>query len=262
MANRENFDNQDRRFARREDNSRRDFDAERRDREYGGDDYFYGGLHSQREDWEDRTYDNGSGYRREGMYEAGGRDFAERARDAYGFGSGGENDWYRRSGENSNRYQGRNSMRGRGALSGNPSPTWTGGDRGWNDRRSMEPRHEGFMDSVKDFFGVGPKGYKRSDERVREEVCEALARHPAVDASDIDVLVKDGQVTLRGSVPNRWMRRQAEDALEHISGVQDVHMELSIARSEEPNMGASSVGSPAQKPVASDKGKSNRSKMQ
>ena len=84
-------------------------------------------------------------------------------------------------------------------------------------------------DSVKGFFGKGPKGYKRSDERIQEDVNEALTRHYDVDASDIEVSVLDGEVTLAGTVANRQMKRRAEEAVEFCSGVKDVHNQLGFA---------------------------------
>ncbi len=78
--------------------------------------------------------------------------------------------------------------------------------------------------------GRGPKGYRRSDERIREDVCEALTRHGGVDASDIDVTVENGEVTLRGAVDDRQQKRMAEDAADDVPGVTDVHNELRIGR--------------------------------
>ncbi len=79
------------------------------------------------------------------------------------------------------------------------------------------------------FFGKGPKGYKRSDERIREEVCDTLFRDYHVDASEIEVEVKDGIVTLNGSVDSRSTKRSAEEAIEHLAGVTDVHNRIRIA---------------------------------
>jgi hypothetical protein len=72
------------------------------------------------------------------------------------------------------------------------------------------------------FTGVGPKGYSRSDERIREEACESLAQHPEIDASDIEVSVQGGEITLSGTVPSRSMKRLSEEAVEYLSGVRDV----------------------------------------
>lgn len=84
-----------------------------------------------------------------------------------------------------------------------------------------------------DFSGRGPKGYKRSDERIREEVSEALYLHPLVDASDVEVKVHEGHVTLSGMVDNREMKREAERAIENISGVVDVFNELRLEDNSE-----------------------------
>ncbi|HEX2494143.1 MAG TPA: BON domain-containing protein, partial [Steroidobacter sp.] len=47
--------------------------------------------------------------------------------------------------------------------------------------------------------GKGPRGYRRSDERIREDVCDVLTDDPRVDASSIEVTVKDCEVTLSGA---------------------------------------------------------------
>jgi hypothetical protein len=78
------------------------------------------------------------------------------------------------------------------------------------------------------YAGRGPKGYRRSDERIRETVSEAMARDGELDASEIEVSVKDGEVTLEGSVPNRWSKRLAEDVVEAQPGVRDVHNRLRV----------------------------------
>lgn len=71
--------------------------------------------------------------------------------------------------------------------------------------------------------GKGPKGYRRSDERIREDVCERLTEHGYLDASEIDVEIKEGVVTLSGSVEDRQSKRLAEEVAESVSGVKDVH---------------------------------------
>jgi osmotically-inducible protein OsmY len=78
------------------------------------------------------------------------------------------------------------------------------------------------------FSGVGPKGYRRSDKRIYEDVCEALKRDSRVDASDIEVDVKEGHVHLKGKVKNRLMKKTAERSIEYVSGVEDIRNELSF----------------------------------
>lgn len=71
-------------------------------------------------------------------------------------------------------------------------------------------------------MGKGPKDYKRSDARIYEDVCETLLNDRQVDASDIEVEVQSGLVTLRGSVDNRAMKKEAERCIEEVSGVEDI----------------------------------------
>jgi BON domain len=79
------------------------------------------------------------------------------------------------------------------------------------------------------FRGRGPRGYRRSSERIREDVCEALTDERTVDAADIEVDVADGIVTLRGIVSDRRQKRRAEDVAERAGGVRDVRNQLEIS---------------------------------
>jgi osmotically-inducible protein OsmY len=76
--------------------------------------------------------------------------------------------------------------------------------------------------------GKGPKGWKRSDERIAEEVNQRLTDHPYVDPSGIEVAVQDGEVTLTGVVDERRAKRLAEDIAASVSGVRDVHNRLRV----------------------------------
>lgn len=76
--------------------------------------------------------------------------------------------------------------------------------------------------------GKGPVGFQRSDDRIRELVCEALTDDGEVDASHIEVTVKGGEVTLTGAIEDRRMKRLAEDCVEAVPGVKDVHNQLRI----------------------------------
>jgi len=76
--------------------------------------------------------------------------------------------------------------------------------------------------------GRGPKGYSRSDESIYEDVCNTLTMSSSVDASQVEVSVKDGIVYLDGAVRNRQMKKQAELEVEHVSGVQDVQNRLNF----------------------------------
>jgi osmotically-inducible protein OsmY len=78
------------------------------------------------------------------------------------------------------------------------------------------------------YSGMGPKGYKRSDERIKEDVSDKLMEHPDLDASDIEVKVSKGEVTLFGTVESRWAKRLAEDIAESCSGVHEVMNQLRV----------------------------------
>lgn len=80
------------------------------------------------------------------------------------------------------------------------------------------------------YAGRGPRNYRRSDARIEEDVCDALMRDPHVDASDVDVRVRDGEVTLTGEVEDRKARRHAEEVVERCAGVRDVHNHLKARR--------------------------------
>jgi osmotically-inducible protein OsmY len=79
------------------------------------------------------------------------------------------------------------------------------------------------------FYGYGPKGYRRSDDRVKDEVSDNLMRAGQLDASDIEVMVSDGIVKLAGWVPDKWSKRAAEDIAESTMGVGDVDNQLQVA---------------------------------
>ncbi len=78
------------------------------------------------------------------------------------------------------------------------------------------------------FTGVGPRGYQRPDKRIEEDVCERLMQHGHVDASQVEVSVDGGVVTLTGSVPTRHMKRMAGRVADSVPGVIDVDNELRI----------------------------------
>ncbi len=77
--------------------------------------------------------------------------------------------------------------------------------------------------------GRGPRNYKRSDERIREDVCDCLTEDAYIDASSIDVAVAEGEVVLTGTVFKREDKRRAEDIAECISGVKDVRNNLRVS---------------------------------
>lgn len=80
------------------------------------------------------------------------------------------------------------------------------------------------------YSGRGPKGYTRTDDRIREDVCERLSWNDEVDATDVSVRVDKGEVTLEGSVETRHMKRLAADIAEDVPGVTDVHNTIRVRK--------------------------------
>jgi hypothetical protein len=116
-----------------------------------------------------------------------------------------------------------------------------GGDGGW------QPEHQQGQatQSRESFAGRGPKGYRRSDERIEEDVNEALSQDPRIDATEIEVKVTNGEVTLSGTVDNRSIKRMAEDVAERCAGVHDVKNEIRDQREQESGGHQQAKGKPA-----------------
>ena len=76
--------------------------------------------------------------------------------------------------------------------------------------------------------GKGPRDYRRRDERIVEDINDRLCDNAYIDASEIEVHVKDGDVVLTGEVENKSSKRLAEDIVESVSGVQNVENRLRV----------------------------------
>ncbi len=76
----------------------------------------------------------------------------------------------------------------------------------------------------------GPKGFKRTDERLKDDIAVRLMYRHDIDSSDVILEVKDGKVTLEGTVPERWMRYAIDDIAESVLGVQDVENNVRVRR--------------------------------
>lgn len=99
-----------------------------------------------------------------------------------------------------------------------------GGDNTWlrGERRDARDDADG------PFGGRGPQGWRRTDARLREQVCEALSEDAALDASGLEVEAADGVVILRGDVPSDTDRRHAEQLARRTPGVREVKAELEV----------------------------------
>jgi osmotically-inducible protein OsmY len=113
-------------------------------------------------------------------------------------------------------------------------------DRDWDEERGFFERAG---DEIASWFGdedaerrrrmdqhrgKGPKGYTRSDSRIQEDVSDRLSDDGALDASDIEVSVANGEVQLSGFVESKWAKRRAEDLAENVSGVHHVQNNVRV----------------------------------
>ncbi len=224
--------------------------------------------HEERTGWSSssREYDGDRDHRAsspDGVYdERFGRGVYERSDSHEGFhgeGSHGRHARSRESHENEvvqptrgawgGATMGRSGLGGGMRHSGMATFGWSDFDAGsssggWRTRRAAPRRasssgsHE--SDSAdtslqtsepKNHSGRGPKGYRRSDARIQEDVCELLKNDHEVDASEIEVRVQNGIVTMSGTVSDRRSKRLAEQCIEDVAGVDDVSNEVRVSSS-------------------------------
>lgn len=124
--------------------------------------------------------------------------------------------------------------------------------RGWETDDREDYRDDGREDhgvlynlgrrigeAVGDLFGTdqreherkaGPRGYQRSDDRIRDQVCERLSYARGVDVSDVSVDVNDGVVSLTGTVRERGQKYYIEDLADGTYGVKEVNNDIRVRR--------------------------------
>ncbi len=173
---------------------------------------------------------NGRGGYNPGRY--GDRDFGWNQGNSYGRGnqeqySDRNNSWNSENREYSGMQGGRSFERG--IPSGMEE---FGGRSNWGGMQSNRGR----------YAGIGPKNYKRSDERIEEEVSERLTTHGDMDPSNIEVKVSQGEVILTGDVEDRRMKRLAEDIAEEVSGVKNVNNQIHVRDQARKSMSMSENG--------------------
>lgn len=195
----------------------------------GGRDYGERDYRSQSRDY---GRDHDSGREQGGWYrgEAPGGQARDRGYGGYGGGYGGGERTDRRSEGGG----GRSRERGFLEQAGDEVASWFGDDDA--ERRRHEDERRAALNR-----GRGPRGYSRSDERMREDINDRLTDDAYIDASDIEVAVSGGEATLTGMVPDRQTKRRAEDVAESVSGVSHVQNNLRV-RSRTEMQGGSDRG--------------------
>jgi osmotically-inducible protein OsmY len=209
--------------------------------EYGGGSGQYSGFErsrdrdrwgEQREYWGDQSRsDSSSGYYRPGSSGMSGYGGAQ---GGYGSSSYGQrssrSDWEPRErvgGESRWGEEQRWSGESQGFYGDRDREGWRGTSRfggGYAERGRERP---GFFQRL---FKRGPKGYQRSDERLREDISERLMYAMEIDSSEVTVNVSDGRVTLDGTVPDRYMKHAIEDLVDECPGVQDIDNRVRVQR--------------------------------
>ena len=121
----------------------------------------------------------------------------------------------------------------------------------WFGDRNAERRREWDHVRAESHRGRGPKDYKRSDDRILEDINDRLTEDNWLDASHITVSVKGGEATLDGAVAFRADKRRAEDIADSVSGVGHVQNNLRVRpdlNTADPAAARSEAGSSSERP--------------
>lgn len=100
------------------------------------------------------------------------------------------------------------------------------GESAWAEGRSGRERRQPGGSHT----GQAPQFHRRSDDKIREEICELLTNSADLDASEVELHVEGGEVTLTGTVDSRDAKWLTEDLVASVSGVREVSNRLKVAR--------------------------------
>jgi osmotically-inducible protein OsmY len=194
---------------------------------------FEGGWRGQ-QDWDherqDRQdYEGGRG-------ERGQQDWGRQGRQDFGSERSwrGQQDWGRQGRQD---YEGERGWRGQqdwsrqGRRVSNPYD-----DYDYDYDEPMEWTYTEIWEIEGPYSGMGPQGYRRSDDRIFEDVCERLTMHGQIDPSDVEIEVEDGEVILKGNVDDRHTKRIIEDVAYSVTGVSDVQNNLRVSDFQSPSV--------------------------
>jgi len=78
----------------------------------------------------------------------------------------------------------------------------------------------------------GPKGWQRSDDRIKDDISERLYNSTHIDSSEVTVEVSSGKVTLEGSVRDRNTKHEIENLIDQCPGVKDIENRIRVTRDE------------------------------
>jgi osmotically-inducible protein OsmY len=228
--------------SRNEEERNRDWDEQSGQRGSSG---YSGGSESEQSGWrrdmdEDRWGQGGYGQGRygQGSYGQGGSgqsQYGQREQGGYGqsqYGQRGQGGYGQYGQREQGGYGGGTRQQyGRQYESQSfdqPYPSGFQSDFGSSQQRSRSGfGREGYGESGT-HRGKGPKGYTRSDERLKEVICEKLTEDPMIDASEINIEVTGQTVKLTGSVDDRSTKYEVEELVERCGGVKDIDNQLRV----------------------------------
>ena len=231
--------------SRNEEERSRDWDEQSGQRGSSG---YSGGGESEQSGWrrdmdEDRWGQGGYGQSQYGQREQGGygqSQYGQREQGGYG---GSSRQQYGRQFESQSFDQ--------------PYPPGFQSDFGSSQRSRSGFGSEGYGESGA-HRGKGPKGYTRSDERLKEVICEKLTDDPMIDASEINIEVTGQTVKLTGTVDDRSTKYEVEELVERCGGVKDIDNQLRV-RSQGGSMQTSQTTGSGTSQTTSQSGKEGSS---
>ena len=239
--------------------NRRDQDDDRdtrsgRGESYGGSEQGEGRRASAGGDFDREGYMSGEGnYGSESRGNVGQSRYGGEDRGRQYFGSG-------QSARGGQGYAGQGYGDSQGFSGGFPNEGYPGqgnfgGGRGFSNQGASAQRSQGSSGQSygqgqtfgqgRGFAGRGPKGYQRSDERVKEQLSDRLMDDDDIDASEISIEVKNGEVTLSGTVNSREQKRAAEEIAEQSPGVREVQNLLRVSQGDSSGQANSTSGTRA-----------------
>jgi len=205
-------------------------DRERND--FGRDRYETGSERRYSPDFDEQRYryyegsgqyaDASNSFEGDRSYSAGGYP------EEFGYRRGGQE---RGSSYRSSGYQDEFNRGGRGNNYGSPQRYGSGNYSHYGSEGSLGRDYGGEQygqQSQQSYRGRGPKGYERSDERLKEMVCERLTDDPMIDASEVSIEVTNKTVRLTGTVDDRRIKYMIEDVIEQVGGVRDIDNQLRV----------------------------------
>jgi osmotically-inducible protein OsmY len=187
---------------------------------YGGEDHWrnepgsYGSMTESSGDWRPQRDDRG-----QGQYGQYGGSSATQSRD-----------WGNQSSQ-SGRWQGQQRGMSSGYGERGYESSGHGGSQGYRGESGGYGGARADYDQQR--RGRAPRAYRRSDQRIGEDLYEQLSQSD-LDAIDIVVVVDACCVTLSGTVPERWMKHRIEDLADNTFGVQNVDNQIRVTRDDQP----------------------------